>query len=258
MEIIRFGTPGSTPPLLFVHGSYCGAWIWERFFLAYFAKAGYYGAAISLRGHGKSPDAAQIDTYGIPEFLEDIDEGVRLFDKKPILIGHSLGGYLVQRYALTHDDVPGLMLLSSPSLAGLASSSQHILMNNPMLAIQLGLLMSFGPTFADAEVIGGALFLKGVPRAEKEQMSVLLQTESKRISAEAFWPCWEKPVKIPPTFVLGGDCDAFVPLSDCQQEADFWKGELKIMPNVPHGVMLDTCWQKVAGEMKTWLEKTFG
>jgi len=257
MEVIRFGTPGPTPPLLFVHGSYCGAWIWERFFLPYFAKAGYSGAAISLRGHGLNTDIDQIDQFGLADFIDDVGEGTKLFDRQPILIGHSLGGYLIQRYALMHEEVPGLVLLSSPSLSGLAGSSQHILMNSPLLAIQLGLLMSFGPSFADVEVIGGALYLNGIPKGEKETMTALLQCESKRITTEALWPCWEKPKKIPPTLVLGGDRDMFVPVSDFQQEAETWHAELKVLPDVPHGVMLDTCWSRVAGEIKTWLDKTF-
>ena len=43
IEVIRFGkkTAKGKPPLLFIHGSYCGAWIWERHFLPAFAKAGY-------------------------------------------------------------------------------------------------------------------------------------------------------------------------------------------------------------------------
>lgn len=256
MEIVPFGSTGRNIPLLFVHGSYCGAWIWEKHFLSYFAKAGYGGAAISLRGHGKSPDVSLIDSYGICDFLEDIAEGVRLFDRAPILIGHSLGGYLVQRYALLRD-VPGMILLASPSLAGLAGSSQHILMNNPQLAIQLGLLMAFGPEMADANVIGDALFRTGVSTQEKARMASLLQRESKRVTNEIFWPCWDRPKKKPPTLILGGDADAFVPISDFRQCADVWGGTFKVLPEVPHGVMLDGTWGRVAEEMKNWLGSAF-
>lgn len=255
MEVIRFGESGYKPPLLFVHGSYCGAWIWERYFLPYFAKEGYSGAAISLRGHGKSQGIQSLDHFGIADFVEDIIEGTRLFDRAPILIGHSLGGYLCQRFALLRD-VPGMVLLSAPSLKGFGASSQHILMNTPQLAIQLGLMMAFGPEYVDQEVLGRALFLGHISQEQREQMAALFQRESKRVMTEAYWPCWELPRKVPPTLVLGGDQDAFVPVSDFKQEAEIWQAELKILPGVPHAVMLDSCWSLVAGEIKKWLDQT--
>ncbi|MDX1655118.1 MAG: hypothetical protein R3310_07870, partial [Candidatus Competibacteraceae bacterium] len=46
--------PGDRPPLLFVHGSFSGAWLWTEHFLDYFAQAGYPAYALSLRGHGAS------------------------------------------------------------------------------------------------------------------------------------------------------------------------------------------------------------
>ena len=42
------------PILLFVHGSYHGAWCWAELFQPYFSKLGYKSVAISLRGQGKS------------------------------------------------------------------------------------------------------------------------------------------------------------------------------------------------------------
>jgi pimeloyl-ACP methyl ester carboxylesterase len=256
MEVIRFGTASQRPPLLFVHGSYCGAWIWEKHFLPFFAEAGYAGAAISLTGHGKSAGAESIDRLGVAEFLADIAAGCALFDRPPVVVGHSLGGYLAQRFFLDKPQA-GLVLLASPSLAGLAGSSQHILFHNPSLAWQLGLLMSFGPAFADAEAIGNALFLKGMPEGEKEQMLPLLQRESSRVAIEASWPCLTLPKEKKPTLIIGGDADAFVPLGDFQHEALFWDGTLNIMKDVPHGLMLDPCWPRVAAEVRTWLDATF-
>lgn len=48
------GAPARRPPLVFVHGSYHGAWCWRENFMPYFAAAGYDTYAISLRGQGGS------------------------------------------------------------------------------------------------------------------------------------------------------------------------------------------------------------
>jgi pimeloyl-ACP methyl ester carboxylesterase len=256
MEVIRFGEPNAKPPLLFIHGSYCGAWIWERHFLPAFAQEGWYGAAISLRGHGKSEGADKIDSFGIKEYLEDIKAGVALFDEPPVLIGHSLGGYMVQKYALELP-VTAQILLSSPSLWGLASSAQHIAVCNPLLALELGKLMTLGQAFADGSVIANALFLHPQSPDSLKDDLCLLQRESSRFSMEASWPEWRLPKQAVPTLVIGGDHDAFIPTSDFRYSAAFWCGDLKILPDVPHGLMLDPCWPTVVKEMTVWLNKRF-
>ena len=48
------GRPTQATPLLFVHGVYTGAWVWDEYFLPYFAAQGYESHAVSLRGHGGS------------------------------------------------------------------------------------------------------------------------------------------------------------------------------------------------------------
>ncbi len=256
MEVISFGSPSAKPPLLFVHGSYCGAWIWERFFLPAFAEGGWHGAAISLRGHGDSGGREKIDSFGITDYLEDIETGTHLFDAPPIIIGHSLGGYLAQKFALERS-VRGLVLLSSPSLLGLHGSMQHIAARSPMLALQLGLLMTLGPAHADLRLIGEALFCNPKDAEKFEGFLPLLQKESSRVIMEAAWPDFRMPKNFPPTLALGGDEDAFIPEFEYRYEAQFWKGNSKVLHGVAHGVMLDSCWPEVMREILGWLTCNF-
>jgi pimeloyl-ACP methyl ester carboxylesterase len=256
MEVIRFGAPNERPPLLFVHGSFCAAWVWTRYFLPAFAQAGWHGAAISLRGHGNNEGAENINAFGITDFLEDIEDGARLFDTEPILVGHSLGGYLVQKYALERS-VRGQILLAAPSLMGLQNSSRHIATRNPMLALQLGILMAFGPARANTGLITAALF---TDRKEAEKMAgtmPALQRESSRVFLEANWPDFRSPTSRIPTLALGGDEDDFVPEFDLRYEAQFWNGHSKVLHGVPHGVMVDPSWPLVAKEMLGWLSANF-
>ncbi len=255
MEVIHFGKVSETPPLLLVHGSFCGAWIWEKYFLPGLAEEGFHGAAISLRGHGKSAGHDKVSGFGITEFLQDISAGISLFDRLPILVGHSLGGYLAQRYALEHK-VSGLVLLAAPSLAGLSAASFHISMRNPSLAVQIAKLLSCGPDQVNARVIGEAIFKGQIDEGEMEAMLPYLQRESNRVVTQAAWPLLRLPRTDVPTLVLGGDMDDFVPASDLYYEAFYWNAELKILPKTPHGFMLTPAWKKALGEIVRWLKKT--
>ncbi|MFA4994303.1 MAG: alpha/beta hydrolase [Bdellovibrionales bacterium] len=256
MEVIHFGSQSDNPPLLFVHGSYCGAWIWERFFLPAFTQAGWRGAAISLRGHGESEGREKIDSYGISDYLEDIETGTRLFNSEPIIIGHSLGGYLAQKFALERS-IKGLVLLSSPSLLGLQGSVQHVAAHRPMLAMQLGILMTMGSAHADLRMISDALFCNSKDAEKLESFLPLLQKESSRVMMEASWPDFRTPKIFVPTLALGGDEDCFVPEFEYRYEAQFWKGDSKVLRGVSHGVMLDSCWPEVMREILGWLTSNF-
>jgi pimeloyl-ACP methyl ester carboxylesterase len=87
-------------PLLFVHGSTCGSWVWENF-LGYFASRGWACYAPNLRGHNVSEPVEDWGTVGVSSYLEDIDTAVTWLGRAPVLIGHSMGGVLSQKYAET-------------------------------------------------------------------------------------------------------------------------------------------------------------
>ena len=105
-------------PLLFVHGAYSGAWCWEEHFLPYFAARGHPAYALSLRGHGASAGRESLALASISDYVEDVAHAVRRFQTPPVLVGHSMGGLVVQRYLERHD-VPAAVLMASVPPTGL-------------------------------------------------------------------------------------------------------------------------------------------
>ena len=85
-------------PLLFVHGAWHGAWCWTEYFLPYFAEQGYRSHAIDLRGHGKSEGANRLRWTGITHYVSDVGQTIDQLGESPVLIGHSMGGLVVQKY----------------------------------------------------------------------------------------------------------------------------------------------------------------
>jgi pimeloyl-ACP methyl ester carboxylesterase len=268
LEVIRFGEPSDHPPLLFVHGSYCDATIWNVFFLPAFARRGYHGAAISLRGHGESVGRERLAAFGIDDFVADIAAGAALFDEPPVLIGHSLGGYLAQKYAL-ETPVRGLVLMSAPSLMGLLSSSMHIALSQFLpqnfqqhtsgLSMELSKLVFGQIGMVDQKVVATALFSSEAKAAEMAHRLRPLQGESPKVAMEALLWDMRRPAHLPPTLVIGGDDDQFVPRSDLTYEVGFWKGDLVLIEDGPHGLMVDPDhWEVTTDKMTAWLEDTFG
>ena len=80
------------PPVLFVHGAYSGAWIWEHF-LGLFADRGYPAYAVSLRGHGASE--GDLASASFADYVDDVETAAGAIGAEPVLVGHSMGGLVI-------------------------------------------------------------------------------------------------------------------------------------------------------------------
>src|SRR5579863_3454074 len=110
--------PRLAPPLVFVHGAWHGAWCWEDRFLDYFADLGFACYALNLRGHGASKGAKDVRFCRVRHFVEDLTEAIASIGAQPILIGHSLGGFVVQKYLENNSAHLGILLASIPPRGG--------------------------------------------------------------------------------------------------------------------------------------------
>lgn len=87
-------------PVLFVHGLWLLASSWSPW-LTYFAEQGYATVAAEWPGDkaSVSDETDGLAGLGVQEITDHLAELARALNRKPILIGHSFGGLLVQRIA---------------------------------------------------------------------------------------------------------------------------------------------------------------
>src|SRR3990172_9353564 len=106
-------------PLLCVHGIVHGAWCWDEQFLPYFAKQGYYASAVSLRGHGKSPNDRALRLTRTTHYVQDVKQAADALEaetgRRPVIIGHSMGGLITQKYMEQYEAPAGVLLASVPT-----------------------------------------------------------------------------------------------------------------------------------------------
>ncbi len=240
-------------PLLFVHGSFSGAWVWDVHFLPWFAARGWPVHALSLRGHGSN--AGSVDLYGLADYVDDLARAVDQMDRPPVLIGHSLGGMVVQKYAVGHA-VPAMVLMASVPPSGITTSAWHMVLNDPYLLWQINMLQTLGPQAVDPTAIYRSLFSDATPMSEVVRYMPYLQMESRRANMDLLAPMLppKQPEGAAPCLVLGGDADAYIPVSALEETARFHHADLQILPGLPHGMMLDRTWETAAKAVAEWLE----
>ena len=124
LEVIDKGssTESHPVPLLFVPGTWHAAWCWDEHFLDFFADKGYRAVALSLRGHGASSLSKPLKSCSIAAYVDDVHAVVSKLGSPPVLIGHSVGGFIVQKYLESHDAPAGVLLASTPPRGGRAGT----------------------------------------------------------------------------------------------------------------------------------------
>jgi len=239
-------------PLIFVHGAFAGAWCWSKFFLPYFAKKGFRACAVSLSGHGGSPGRERLDWLSIADYVRDLEQAVETVGGDPILVGHSMGGFVVQKY-LERAEAPGAVLMASVPPQGLLSASIALAVSNPGLFTDINSMMHRGR--ASLATLQHALFAGPVALDELQTYYRLMQPESQR----AMWDMtfFDLPrlarERCPRLLVLGAESDILVPPAQVEQAAQAYGTKAEIYPGMGHFMMLEARWRKVADRIIEWL-----
>ena len=111
-------------PVVFVHGLWLHADSWSPW-VEHFGAAGYDASAPGWPGD--SPTVAEaranpdhVAGYGLAQIVARFADVVRSHDRKPIAIGHSFGGLIVQRFAGRRRRLDRASQQGEPEARGLA------------------------------------------------------------------------------------------------------------------------------------------
>lgn len=242
----------SRTPVLFVHGAYTGAWCWAEHFLDWFAAAGYPAHAVSLSGHGGSRGRRVLDSFSIDDYVRDVAEVADGFATPPVLVGHSMGGFVVQKF-LERREAPAAVLMCSVPPQGLMGSAVNLLFNKPTLMGELNRLLSGAG--ASVRALREALFAQPVNEEDLQRFYRLSQSESQR----AIWDMSlfnlpdTRRVRRTPLMVVGAEHDHLIPTSLTDMTAHTYRVAPHILAGMGHGLMLERDWARAAERIGDWL-----
>ena len=240
-------------PLLFIHGAFMGAWVWEIYFLPFLAQQGYEVHALSLRGHGQSEGRERLLWFGLDDYVKDIEDAIKDIGGPPILIGHSMGGTIVQRYMRGHE-LSGAVLMASIPPHGIIGSMLESSLVDPFTIVAATLLQAHLPRDMRTWPTRRLFFSQDLPHHKLRKFLARMQPESLRAILEMNTPILSKRYGGEfPILIIGGGRDVLIPANFVRRTARHYQVDAWICPNVAHSMMLDKHWRDVADYLIAWL-----
>ena len=258
LEVITRECEGESvhPPLLFVHGSCHAAWCWDEHFLPYFAERGFDCHALSLRGHGKSGGGKWLRFTSVAAYVDDVEQVAESLPREPVIVGHSLGGFIVQKY-LERREAPASVLVTPAPRRDNRRAGLNVLRRDPRLALKLVFTMEPRIMFATPELCRRLLFSPGTSDEVVSDCAERMERESFR--------AWLEMLAIPPDagrirgkpmLILGADGDSLIPERALRRTAEAYDADLTMLPEMGHDLMLEDHWRDAAEAMHDWLIRT--
>ena len=235
------------PPVLLVHGLGHGAWCWERW-MDGLAAAGFPAYALSLRGHGGS--AGRLRTSLLGSYVDDVVRTATALPGAAVLVGHSMGGLVVQRALARYAARAAVLAAPVPAHAAVGALVR-IARQHPLDALRIlgGGSLPLRPEYLFREL----------PADEAAAYSARCGGESPLVQYQLVMhrPAG-RPLGRPPVLVLATPDDRLIPLRGIRSTAARYDANVLEFPGMGHDLMLDARWQAPLDAMLAWLREQVG
>src|SRR5271169_250261 len=260
LEVIDKGsaTEAHPVPLLFVHGALGASYSWDDHFLDFFADNGYRAIAPSLRGHGGSSVAKPLNKCTIADYVDDVRSVAATLPATPVLIGHSMGGFIVQKYLET-GTAPAAGLVSSAPPRSWFVTSMRLARKHPWLGAKATMTRKYLGLYPTQAHVREMFFCAHTPEPIVEECFTRLQKESQEESYRALSVDMgllnlvrPRRVTATPILVLEGADVGWGP-RPAREIARAYHTEAEFFAKMGHCMQFEPGWQAVAERIDGWL-----
>lgn len=256
LELIE-NNPVSFDPkktFLLIHGMWHGAWCWEPKFLPYLEKLGYKAYALSLSNHGKSLKRKKMNLLRINDYVNDVKEVVDSLEETPVLIGHSMGGFVVQKY-LEKYAAPGAVLLASVPPFGILGGTLTVMKAFPGAFLKANVTLNLKYIIDSTKKISYLMFSDRVKEEEIKEYQKKTDSESYLAYMDMLGLNLVRTKKIKtPLMVFGAGKDKAVSPESVKKTAKIYHTEAMIFEEMGHDMMLEPGYEEIIDRIIIYLE----
>lgn len=228
--------------IVLVHGAWHGPWCWDQV-AGSLRERGHNVHAITLPGHDQPGTSTRI-WHRISAYLAEVDRAVTACPEPPLLVGHSMGGYLTQRYLEDHEAAAGV-LVASASHRGALPANLRILRRLPRTTLSSMARFDYHRLVSTRERVHELFFSPDTPAAVIDDTAARMQSES----ALAIMTMLVRPPRFrkvtTPIHVISAEGDTIFPVAEQRSLARAYGAVPTVLPG-GHDLMLDTTWPQLA------------
>ena len=233
------------PSILLIHGAGHAAWCWHEHFTGWFEERGYTVAAPDLPHHGDLHHRG-IKTTPLSTYVDAVGSAADRLAPPLILIGHSMGGFIIQKYLESAQAELAILLASTPP-AGARGMVRRMATRRPVTFVKT---MMTGSATDSPERTRDYFFSPGTPACVVHDCHYRLQPESMQALKDMMTPLHPERVTTP-VAVLGAENDWLVaPPKELAATARAYRTTARTLP-AGHDMMLDIAWEQTAAVIHT-------
>jgi pimeloyl-ACP methyl ester carboxylesterase len=243
---------------MLVHGAWHGPWCW-RDFGARLAAAGHDVHTVTLRGHDREPagDRGRARLWHrIRDYVDDLREAVSRLDALPVVVGHSMGGLVVQKYLERHPAAAAVLMAAVPP-RGATAATVRFAGRHPLVFARTNATLRLGPIVGTPRLAREMLFTPATPPEVLDRCFPRLQDESYPAYLDMMLFALPRPERVRvPMLVLGGELDRVFSVAEVRATGRAYRTEAHVFAGMGHDLMLDQGWPQVADRLAAWVDQT--
>jgi pimeloyl-ACP methyl ester carboxylesterase len=188
----------------------------------------------------------------VADYLEDVSLVADCLPRPPIVIGHSMGGLIVQKYLESHAAPAGVLMASTPPRGFLGAGLRWI-KRHPWQFTKISITGKSLAYVNTPQLARERFFSAHTPDSHVLDYAARLQEESSRSAVDGLLSL-PRPRRVTTTLlVLGASDDGSVTPKEVRATARAYRTEAEFFPDMGHNMMLEPGWAAVAERIHVWL-----
>lgn len=240
-------------PVLFVHGAWHGAWCWEEHFVSAFNAAGYDCYTFDLPMHDLPGRVKGINQLSLGDYVNDLRTKVVEIGQQPIIIGHSMGGIILQKYLEQYTCAKAVLLAPAPPHGVIRTTLTFL--TKPYAWLPLVSMNLYGLVNTPQKA-RWAFFSDHLSDVLVQKYTDKMCSESYLAFLKMLMPSVQvNNHKDTPMLVVAGEHDRIFSIRDNERTAAEYGAELVVIKDIGHDMMLDVGWENVVETILGWLKQ---
>ncbi len=239
--------------VILVHGAWGNRKVWTSL-AKIFREANYRVRIVELPGHGQNAYQHNVRWLTLNVYVDAVEDIARK-QSRVILIGHSMGGLIVQMVLnrKRHHYLAGILLNPVPP-SGILKTAIRFFIDHPWSVIKALIKLSPYELVANENLARRRLFGHALDQSELRRRHREVGPESVIALIQMLFPRYIR-IRDIPVLVIRTTADRVISSRQARETAWMHTADLRIVPGAPHMSMYGEEGQRIVQEILQWLEQ---